>query len=1075
MNKVVFAVIGMVIGGTISDYEAVILGALFGWLIGGMVDGRNRAADHEASIAQLRDEVDDLKARLRRVSERIAGTETVPADVTTKAGVARANLPEVAAENEPPVVAEMVVESVTSMKAATLPPSSDVDELDLEMQALMAAPQEGAATPPSPPWQPPPREWEPHPKATESAGDIEQPPVFNPFAAAWNWLFGGNALVRVGVVVLFFGLAFLLKFAAENVVVPIEVRYVAVALGALAMLGIGWRLRHERPGYAMALQGLGVAVFYLVTFAAFRLHSLLPGALTLSVQIAICALSAALAVLQNARGLAVIGICGGFLAPVLTSTGGGSHVALFSYYALLNAGIFGIAWFRAWRPLNVLGFVFTFGIGSLWGSRNYSDELFATTEPFLLLFFALYLAISLLYARRRKDEISRIGATTIAGERIDYVDGTLVFGTPLVGFGLQYLMVSDMAYGSAFTALGLGLIYVPLALWLHRRGHDQFRLLVESFLALGVIFASLAIPLALDAKWTSAAWAAEGAGIYWIGLRQERRVARAFALLLQAGAGISFLVSTGSPGPETLFGLRAVFDGPILSALFVGAAGLFTAYVLRRYGKPIGEVEAAIEPLATVWGIFFLNLLFPLVLDLQWTSVAWALSGGATVVLAHRHAHAVALACGVALQFFGGLVFLLATWRMHALLPFVNGLWLGGILISAAGLGSAWRLHQSAGAAPARLATFGCAWGLAWWYFAGEREIRHHAPDIMVTARVLFTMATALLALAGGRLARWAAPVGATILLLPCLVLFAVEALITLPHPAANYGWLAWPPAIAVLLLVLRRQEGGAFAALLEGAHAITLLLVSALATWQTWWWFRELGDPGSAWPVLGWALAPLFLLALLGWAPVRARWPLSLFPRSYLLGAAPLAIALGFWVFIANGTSNGSAAPLPYLPLVNPLDLALAGALLVSLAWIKRAVGAWGVRAGEQLFVIYLLVGGVSFYWLNGVLLRTLHHWAGIPFALEAMVRSTLVQAALSLFWALLALGLMMWSTRRKQRPLWLTGGLLMAAVVVKLFLVDLSRVATVERIVSFMGVGVLLLVLGYFSPVPPAKEAGR
>jgi uncharacterized membrane protein len=39
-------------------------------------------------------------------------------------------------------------------------------------------------------------------------------------------------------------------------------------------------------------------------------------------------------------------------------------------------------------------------------------------------------------------------------------------------------------------------------------------------------------------------------------------------------------------------------------------------------------------------------------------------------------------------------------------------------------------------------------------------------------------------------------------------------------------------------------------------------------------------------------------------------------------------------------------------------------------------------------------------------------------------------------------------------------------------LFLVDLSRVGTIERIVSFVGVGVLMLVIGYFSPLPPAAD---
>ena len=89
------------------------------------------------------------------------------------------------------------------------------------------------------------------------------------------------------------------------------------------------------------------------------------------------------------------------LAPVLTSTGEGSHVAPFSYYALLNAGILVMAWFRHWRWLNWTGFVFTFVIGASWGYQYYQPEYYASTQPFLILFFLFYLTVSMLFARRQ--------------------------------------------------------------------------------------------------------------------------------------------------------------------------------------------------------------------------------------------------------------------------------------------------------------------------------------------------------------------------------------------------------------------------------------------------------------------------------------------------------------------------------------------------------------------------------------------------------------------------------------------------------------------------------------------------
>jgi uncharacterized membrane protein len=95
------------------------------------------------------------------------------------------------------------------------------------------------------------------------------------------------------------------------------------------------------------------------------------------------------------------------------------------------------------------------------------------------------------------------------------------------------------------------------------------------------------------------------------------------------------------------------------------------------------------------------------------------------------------------------------------------------------------------------------------------------------------------------------------------------------------------------------------------------------------------------------------------------------------------------------------------------------------------------------------------------------------VPYNLASILRSDLAQTALSIFWTLLALTAMVFATRRAHRWLWIVGAALMALVVVKLFIMDLANVGGVERIVSFLAVGVLMLVIGYFSPVPPRQTA--
>jgi uncharacterized membrane protein len=64
-----------------------------------------------------------------------------------------------------------------------------------------------------------------------------------------------------------------------------------------------------------------------------------------------------------------------------------------------------------------------------------------------------------------------------------------------------------------------------------------------------------------------------------------------------------------------------------------------------------------------------------------------------------------------------------------------------------------------------------------------------------------------------------------------------------------------------------------------------------------------------------------------------------------------------------------------------------------------------------------WILIGVLSFIWLNGVLLRSLHHWADVPYRLQPMLRSVVVQASLSIFWTVIALTLMVYATRSARR----------------------------------------------------------
>ena len=125
--------------------------------------------------------------------------------------------------------------------------------------------------------------------------------------AVRGYFTGGNLVVRVGIIVLFFGVGFLLKYAAEHANLSIQVRLTGVALGAIALFVVGWRLRHRRRGFSLALQGGAIGVLYLTLFAALHLYQLLPAGLTFALMAGLGVGSCLLAIRQDSLAFLVAG------------------------------------------------------------------------------------------------------------------------------------------------------------------------------------------------------------------------------------------------------------------------------------------------------------------------------------------------------------------------------------------------------------------------------------------------------------------------------------------------------------------------------------------------------------------------------------------------------------------------------------------------------------------------------------------------------------------------------------------------------------------------------------------------
>lgn len=844
------------------------------------VIGFNRSTAAKQEIARLRQRIEALEQR----------------------GVAE-KAPEPEQSAAPVVVAESVVDDAPA----------PVDPWRPDIPAAAAEP----ATAPAP------------------APAAKQPSAFGGILTSLvRWFMQGNPLAKLGILLLFLGLSFLLRYTVEHSLFPLELRLAATALFAMVLLALGWRLRHRQRVYSLILQGGAAGILYLTVFGAFRLWQMLPMTLAFALLVVICAASVGLAVLQRALSLAMLASLGGYLAPLLLSTGGGSFVALFSFYLLLSIGILAISIWQHWRELNLLGLLFTFGVGGLWGLNDYRPEDYGVCQLFLIANTLIFGVLSVALSLRAQEK----------GKQI--IDGVLLFAPPLVGFGMQYGMTQHWTYGPALSALGYGAFYLSLAFLALRRYPSLGRPLVMAALAIGGGFATLAIPLALSARWTAMAWALEGLGILWLGVQQQqRRMSYSGTALLVLALGSALWAQTNG---LTSLSLLLIFA--VLSLCWLAAAWLWREIVL-----PVS------------WALLAGGLLFWIV----------ALLGASQLMLKQE------------LSVLTGVLALSAV--------------------------SVWGWRQAAA-------------HLAW-------------PELDAS--------------------KW--------LLWPLMMLMVGYQLWHQQVFAAGWSNLAWCVALPAALMLLRRDGERLLPRIAMGLHlSLFWMILLALAA-ELYWFARSLPWGMAAWGS-GLAMAAGGGLIMALSAAVRRRgWPFREWPALYTcLAPIPVVVALLVLLVVTN-FQDGVVYRQTWLPLVNPLEEGAAFALL-GLVVFYRAVDRYYPALLSQARpwpAVALMAFG--FWWLNGALMRALAWYGDVAWNMASLWDSRLVQTCFALFWMLSALVVMIHATRRASRQAWLCGAVLLGVVMVKLMLVDSAGGGGLSRAVAFIGVAILVLIVGYFSPLPP------
>ena len=461
--------------------------------------------------------------------------------------------------------------------------------------------------------------------------------------------FGQKWLLIAGVAITVLGIGFFLKYAFDQNWVGPAGRIMLGYLAAVAFVGAGdfFRRRSGAAAFGLYLIGGGVATLYLVTYAAFQLYALLGQTVAFGLMGLVTILACLLALVYDTQWLAVLGLIGGFLTPLILSTGQSAQIVLMSYMVLLNGGILSIAAWKRWKILNTLGFLCTWGLFTGWFVDSYTVAIFWRTLVFLHLFFLIYAFVPFLY----------YFVHTSGGP---WTGALLTSLNTLVTFAYAYGMVRTYAASLpavSLVALAYASLFFGMASYLYRRHPENLEPFIV-LLAKGLLFLILAVPMLFSGHWITLFWSVQAGVILWAGLRLHNRwlCYGALVLLLLAVGKLVFY----DYGAVFAFRLETfAYAGDFaelrwerwMTMAFVLGALLYSAYRLHT-------TEPVLEPwqphvTACLYGLFGVLLFMVLTLEVSAffyvrapqarfaaMSVVWTLYSIALMLLGFRYQQA---------------------------------------------------------------------------------------------------------------------------------------------------------------------------------------------------------------------------------------------------------------------------------------------------------------------------------------------------------------------------------------------------------------------------------------------------
>ncbi|MBJ9579240.1 DUF2339 domain-containing protein [Acinetobacter baumannii] len=388
---------------------------------------------------------------------------------------------------------------------------------------------------------------------------------------AVDWMIHGNPILRVAVAVLMVGVVLLLRFASEHWQLSLGVKLGFIAIAGGVLTAFGYTLQKKNQLFAVALQGVGLAVVFL-TLVFSHHFGVITSLTTASILFTILlAITVFLSLKQQAIYLAILALGMAYAAPLVIPQYRPDVVFLFSYYLVINLAVAAVNFIQPWKILNQIAFFATMFIGGSAIAFYAESAKFDTLDWILWLHIALFIWLSVRYSQN----ISRVSEhEKQEGIRLPpLLDVGLIFSVPVLGFTLHAYLVHESTQALTIGAAVLAGTYAVLTFWI-KKTHPQLSVLAKSFFILAVAFFALIFPLAKGAHWTAIGWVAQGTALIVWGVTERYRLSRYIGVILVLLSSLALF-----------YQVWANEEFPTLSTSIYAIAQFISAFYLLQYNS----------------------------------------------------------------------------------------------------------------------------------------------------------------------------------------------------------------------------------------------------------------------------------------------------------------------------------------------------------------------------------------------------------------------------------------------------------------------------------------------------------